>query len=479
MATAVADRMEAARTLLSALKGSPAWPMASASQRDALVQDLRGAKVPAAQMAELAQTCQGLSWHGSDGDVVLKALFSGPSSAPRRTLQDYTQVLQFFSHAQWVFLQSEASSSGKLSLILEHCASLGLRCPTETTAQRLTALFLTLTEGSMAAKAMHHSQKLSVLRFVKKSFKEVAKGEPLAFVPALPAVPSELEAAFPELYQVVFKSSSPAACPLDMPAFMALCDGMAMRSSRRAPLLQVGSSDMSGGVAQIAKACMEQMQQMQQMQLQTLAALGAPLHNSFGARGWPAFTPDRARHPRLALNLGAPSLGNALGFDPSSAMEHVPLPITPSVGVDHNDETPQPAKRVELQEESPQEEKRPQALPVQEPQQQPEHDIVPETKKARLSLDDSVALIASSLRERNQAKEPKPKAQPKSQAGATSKAKTAEVARPYFNVERSRSQVMCRTGLRGPGSSFAIKYDEGGEAAAIKKAQKWVRDHEP
>ena len=43
-----------------------------------------------------------------------------------------------------------------------------------------------------------------------------------------------------------------------------------------------------------------------------------------------------------------------------------------------------------------------------------------------------------------------------------------------FTVERSRSQVLCRTGLRGPGQSWIIKYGQGHscrtEAAAVTKA---------
>ena len=46
---------------------------------------------------------------------------------------------------------------------------------------------------------------------------------------------------------------------------------------------------------------------------------------------------------------------------------------------------------------------------------------------------------------------------------------------PYFTVERSRNQLMCRTGLGGPGSSHKIKI-EGSEAAAVKRAEAWVAE---
>ena len=47
--------------------------------------------------------------------------------------------------------------------------------------------------------------------------------------------------------------------------------------------------------------------------------------------------------------------------------------------------------------------------------------------------------------------------------------------KPFFGVERSRKQVMCRSGLPGPGQCFAIKFGAAGEAAAVKKAEAWLQ----
>ena len=50
-------------------------------------------------------------------------------------------------------------------------------------------------------------------------------------------------------------------------------------------------------------------------------------------------------------------------------------------------------------------------------------------------------------------------------------------AKPCFSIERSRKQVMCRTGKGGPGSSHPIVWSEsGGEKGAIAKAKTWLRD---
>ena len=51
-------------------------------------------------------------------------------------------------------------------------------------------------------------------------------------------------------------------------------------------------------------------------------------------------------------------------------------------------------------------------------------------------------------------------------------------AAPSYTVERSRSQALCRTGLRGPGQSFKIKFREGEEhdeeKSAVAAGIRWV-----
>lgn len=260
-------------------------------------------------------------------------MFSGPASAPRRALQC---VLQFFSHAQRVVLQSEASPRDD---VYDDLATLRFVRPPLSYRDDCATTYcaiLSVAEGTVSAKAMHNSQKLSGLRYLKKSFKAVAKGTALASVLALPTSPSELAAAYPEFYHAVLKSSSPAACPQGMPALIELCDGMAMRSKRRALFLLGGQSDMStGSFAQPARACMEQMQQMQAQRA----------FSPFIRCAWLLCChSEAAEAPPLALNFGAPTLGNATRFQPTSAMDIAPLALAPKAGPCGNDETPLPDK---------------------------------------------------------------------------------------------------------------------------------------
>ena len=49
--------------------------------------------------------------------------------------------------------------------------------------------------------------------------------------------------------------------------------------------------------------------------------------------------------------------------------------------------------------------------------------------------------------------------------------------RPHFALERTRGQVMCRTGKAGVGQSHAIRFsDAGTEQKAIKLAKEWVAE---
>ena len=62
----------------------------------------------------------------------------------------------------------------------------------------------------------------------------------------------------------------------------------------------------------------------------------------------------------------------------------------------------------------------------------------------------------------------------KKPAAATKKA--AGVVMPFWGYEMSRAQIMCRSGLPGPGQNHGIKFDDvGGPEKAAKLADAWVK----
>ena len=46
---------------------------------------------------------------------------------------------------------------------------------------------------------------------------------------------------------------------------------------------------------------------------------------------------------------------------------------------------------------------------------------------------------------------------------------------PRYTIERTRKGVQCWTGKRGKGQYHRIPFGEEGEAAAVRKAEEWVR----
>ena len=85
------------------------------------------------------------------------------------------------------------------------------------------------------------------------------------------------------------------------------------------------------------------------------------------------------------------------------------------------------------------------------------------------------AAPSSTVAEPGPAKAISPKAKAKA-CSAAPKAKAAK--RPYFSVERSRSQIICKTGLGGVGSCHRIAFGDGkacrDEETAVKRARVWV-----
>ena len=64
---------------------------------------------------------------------------------------------------------------------------------------------------------------------------------------------------------------------------------------------------------------------------------------------------------------------------------------------------------------------------------------------------------------------------------AAKSAKSPQKFAAKYGLERSRNQVMCRTGLGGPGSTLAMKWGSGQqfatEALAVAAAKKWLKNY--
>ncbi len=280
VASAIQSRISAVQRLLSSLKGTKSFATASKAQSQALQNELLKASLTLEETADIADAIRTLPWDEEDGEAPLAALLSAGSSlgasgvqkvAQRRALQDYSSLMNYFTEEQWMLLLSNtASSSEKMSLIIQHASVLGLRCPTEGTMQKLTTLYLLCAEGVGPTKAMLASQKLAMLKHMKKEVKALAKSNPLVYLQLLPQSPQLLLEEHCELYQTVFRSQPPVACKFCLQEFVEVSASVAMRSSKLSPsTLNLEGSNFS----QVAGCVMQQLQAMQQVQLATIAAL--------------------------------------------------------------------------------------------------------------------------------------------------------------------------------------------------------------
>ena len=169
--------------LLSTLSvNGAAHAAASERQSQVLAKELLGAKLSLQDVSELAQHVVAVPWSSSEHrDVVLKAASScaaqGPSSVStsqsRRPMQDFCAIVDYYSEEQWAVLLSQASSAQKAGVLLQQAHALGLRCAGEQTMQRLTTLYLLVTEGAEQAKVLPQASKLAVLAHLKNSSKRL------------------------------------------------------------------------------------------------------------------------------------------------------------------------------------------------------------------------------------------------------------------------------------------------------------------
>ena len=64
-------------------------------------------------------------------------------------------------------------------------------------------------------------------------------------------------------------------------------------------------------------------------------------------------------------------------------------------------------------------------------------------------------------------------------AKVATKPNSKKNCKPHWSNERTRNQILCRTGLSGPGQSRAFKYGSNGKSIgqAIDEAEAWVKSH--
>ena len=128
---------------------------------------------------------QTMPWDQSDANVLLEAVARASTDASSESavgkLQDFEHAAEYFTEQHWdFFLDTNASSESKLHHLLQHTAALGLRFPSETTVQKLVALYLAVTHGCDNATKIATQVKYDTVQFFKKKVKEFRKSQDFA-----------------------------------------------------------------------------------------------------------------------------------------------------------------------------------------------------------------------------------------------------------------------------------------------------------
>ena len=192
-------------------------------------------------------------------------------SGARTSLQSWETVQHFLPASVW-----ETMKQGTMSNVIDFVLKLGLRNPSEPTAQVISLCVLWASEGHDKACAMQAEVKLSFHQQVKQMFKTKAKFllPPVEWMQALPRTPLELKQKNPTVYEVVYSQEGPAETPISELHFQQLKGTSRMRGLRK------GFSTSCLSIPATPQAIGSPQQQQQQQ----LMALGLQFMNEMQRR---------------------------------------------------------------------------------------------------------------------------------------------------------------------------------------------------
>lgn len=518
MAKKVLDHCEAMHAFLQG--ASSAWQeQARIKAKMQLEHLLSGVSMTMQEAAEINAQLQSMKMDASDieelqGLVIscVQCAASAPRTAQdaRRSLQDYTQLAHYIDENMWAeLLCKETSQNNKLNALLLHCMKLGLQLPSEPTYQAITALFLVVAEGKDKVAHLSPAVRHETYKSLKTTFKRLLSrsGHTGPFVSELPLQPAAFLKKYPTWHACAFGDGGPALSKLQHSELMTVASMIPMRASRqdaKQPMqVQVNSSsDMPfGQMAQFGNCLLQQMQQMQKVQQMTLQALqgmqtGAQLAITCpGLGSEEPVSETKSSNRVLARMLTRAALDDVVtpqsnGKRSPQSQEQETRSNEPKVSQnlgdvpEENTEVHGPAKRGKMSILDAAElvagcmDSKASSKAKDKKDQKGEADGSKEQKGKGQGSKDQKGKGQGNKEQKGKGQEKEhkgkePKKQLQRQTSAETHAKPEK--QPFYCYERSRMQIMCRTGIMGPGQSHAIKYGEGGEAAAEAKAKKWVQ----
>ena len=174
-------------------------------------------KLPVSAVAELSQLIRRSAFAREHKEMICGVLVAqtakpSPSTAAGK-YENYTSLSAYMTQALW-----ELNEKGRHQAMIDHLILLGCRDPSEYSYRELAILSMVGSDGPKAACSFSEASKHSVLKLLKRLFKQSASMAPLPedFIKHLPEHPDELQSFYPNTYALVFGVNPPIACPVDL-----------------------------------------------------------------------------------------------------------------------------------------------------------------------------------------------------------------------------------------------------------------------
>jgi len=505
----LARRLGAARLALAGVEGTPRHASVSNIQKAAaieLLQDVIASRsLSGEEVAHISDLIMQATWAHGHADELLQILAKG-AVPKRRKQQEFFAATTYLNQARWNrFTNPNCDLNSKADFFANFVAC-ALDCinPTEPTYKHWASQILVAHFDKDTCRSLDRGSKYALMDHLKKQHKKNVKNRPAPaiYMLKLPSDPQELRNLHPQMFQGLFaEGEEPSGSRLDETLVMAMDASFQCRGGLASSSAIAKAMPAAGNADSFSVNFLPQMIQGLASFLQNSGTLPGtipgfqhtPPHGG-GRRSWRALE----EHPGMASAAGPlqmaspPSADATAGAQPQAhgapLAKAAPLPMLRD---GPTDEAVAPTEEAESEDSA----KSPGDILLDA--------ILARDAASKLAASEKKRAAKDMLRVETAARPPAPETAKKPKlAGkgasehATPTAKKAKLAgkgasehesakptKASMSHERSRSQFLCRTGVKGEASEkFRYRMSNGDaaeyatEKAAKAAANKWLQN---
>ena len=510
----LARRLGAARLALAGVEGTPRHIAVSTIQKAAaieLLQDLTAKRsLSADEVARISDLIMQATWAHGHADELLQILANG-AVPKRRKQQEFFAATTYLNQARWNrFTNPNSDLNGKADFFANFVAC-NLDCinPTEPTYKHWASQILVAHFDKDTCRSLDRGSKYALMGHLKKEHKKNVKnrraleGAPAIYMLKLPSDPQDLRNLHPQMFQGLFaEGEEPSGSRLDETLVMAMeasfqCRGGIASSTAIAPAMPAAGmtahADSFSFLPQVIQGLASFLQNSGTLPGTIPGFQHTPPHGG-ARRSWRALED----HPGMASAAGPlqmaspPSADATAGAQPQAHGEPLakaaPLPMLRD---GPTDEAVAPTEEAESEDSA----KSPGDILLDAILARDKASKLAASAKKRAAKDMLSVETAARLPAPETAKKPKlagkgasehatPTAKKAKLAGkGASEHESAKPTKASMSHERTRSQFLCRTGVKGEASEkFRYRMPNGDaaeyatEKAAKAAANKWLQN---